>query len=57
VGEYLLAKIAQKLFGKVWGNSGKNPSQPQTLTCSYQGCGAGDPESAIFGGAAAAFNI
>jgi len=27
--------VAQKFFGQVWGNSGKNPSQPQKLTCSY----------------------
>ena len=28
-------KIAQKLFGQVWGNSGKNPLYPQTFACSY----------------------
>jgi len=28
VGENLLAKVAQKLFGLVWGISGKNPSHP-----------------------------
>jgi len=35
VEENLWAKGAQKLFGKVWGNSGKNPSHPQKFACSY----------------------
>ena len=35
VGENLYAKIAQRLFGQVWGNSGKNPSHPQTFAFSY----------------------
>jgi len=29
------AKAAQKLFRKVCGNSGKNPSHPQKFACSY----------------------
>jgi len=55
VGEYLLAKIAQKLFGNVWGNSVKNPSPAQIFTCFHQGCGAGAGH--FFGGARAAFKI
>jgi len=35
VGENLWAKGAQKLFGQVWGNSGKNPSHPRKFACSY----------------------
>jgi len=27
--------VAQKVFGQVWGNSGKNPSHPQKIACSY----------------------
>jgi len=27
-GRKSVAKVAQKLFGKVWGNSGKNPLHP-----------------------------
>jgi len=42
VGEYLLAKIAQKLFGKVWGNSGKNPSPQKYLRASTR---AAEPEA------------
>jgi len=38
------------------GKIGKNPSHPQTFT-SYQGCGAGAPEPAIFGGDGAAYKI
>jgi len=30
-----IQKVAQKLFGKVWGNSGKNPSHPQICACSF----------------------
>jgi len=33
--EKIWATGAQKLFGQVWGNSGKNPSHPQTFACSY----------------------
>ena len=28
-------KVAQKYFGQVWGNSGKNPLHPQKFACSY----------------------
>jgi len=35
VGENLSAKLAQTLFGQVWGNSGKNTSHPQTFPFSY----------------------
>jgi len=34
VGENLQAKGSQKLFGQVWGNSGKNPLHPQKFACS-----------------------
>jgi len=34
-GRKLWAKGAQKLFGKVWGNSGKNLSHPKKFACSY----------------------
>ena len=34
VGENLWAK-GQKLFGKIWRNSGKNPAHPQNFACSY----------------------
>jgi len=33
--EKIWATGAQKLFGQVWGNSGKNPSHPQKFACSY----------------------
>jgi len=37
VGEHLGAKGAQKLFGQVWGNSGKYVSYPQSVVaCSVQ---------------------
>jgi len=29
------SKVAQKFFGQVWGNSGKNPSHPQKFACTY----------------------
>ena len=35
VGENLWAKNAQKLFGQVWGNSGKNTSHPSKFACPY----------------------
>jgi len=35
VGENVWAKGAQKLFGKVWGNSGKNPVHPQKFARSF----------------------
>jgi len=35
VGESLWAKSTKKLFGQVWGNSGKNPSHLQKFACSY----------------------
>jgi len=28
-------KIPEKLFGQVWGTSGKNPSHAHKFTCSY----------------------
>jgi len=33
--EMLTQRVAQKLFGRVWGNSGKNLSHPQKFACSY----------------------
>ena len=30
-----VGKVAQKRFGQVWVNSGKNPSHPQKFACSY----------------------
>jgi len=30
-----MQKLHKKLFGQVWGNSGKNPSHPQKFACSY----------------------
>jgi len=38
MGGYIRTKIAQKLFRQVWGNSGKNLSQPQKSACSYTYC-------------------
>jgi len=35
VGEILYAKVAEKLFGKVWGHSVKNPSHPQKFASSH----------------------
>jgi len=35
VGENVYVKVAQKLFGQVWGNSGKNPSHPPKFACYY----------------------
>jgi len=35
VGENLWEKLPKKLFGQVWGNSGKNPSHSQKFACSY----------------------
>jgi len=35
VGENLYAKVAEQLFGQVWGYSGKNLSHPQKCACSY----------------------
>ena len=32
--EKFIGKSAQKLFGQVWGNSGKSPSHPQKFACS-----------------------
>jgi len=29
------AQVAQKLFGQVWKNLGKNPLHPQKFACSY----------------------
>ena len=31
----LWEKLPKKLFGQVWGNSGKNPSHSQKFACSY----------------------
>jgi len=28
-------KVAQKCFGQLWGDSGKNSSNPQKFACSY----------------------
>jgi len=43
VGENLSAKGAHKLFGQVWGNSGKNLSHPQKFACSSIHPGFGMP--------------
>jgi len=34
-GKNLWAKVAQKRFGQVWGNSGRNSSHPKKVSCSY----------------------
>ena len=34
-GRRSIGKVAQKLFGQVWGNLGKNPSHHQRFSCSY----------------------
>ena len=33
--EIFTQRVARKVFGQVWGNSGKNLSKPQKFTCSY----------------------
>jgi len=35
VGQNLQAKVAQNLFGQVWGYAGNNPSHPHKFACSY----------------------
>jgi len=34
-GRKFVGKVAQKLLGQVWENSGKNPSHTQKFACSY----------------------
>jgi len=31
----VISKMWTQVFGQLWGNTGKNPSHPQNLACSY----------------------
>jgi len=35
LGENIRKKVAQKFFGQVWRNSGKNPSHIRKFACCY----------------------